>query len=232
MAVEDRWLLSRLATVTGEVTAALEGYHFADASRVLYDFAWNEFCSFYVEMVKSRLSDPAARPVAQRMLAHTLDVLLRLLHPMVPFITEEVWQLLGQSAPERGLDRAGGGGREHHDRSLAGGRHGPAGREIEARFALFQQVLGGLREIRSRQNIPPKTPLNFVVVCDPSESGAAGADGALFCFDGQRPRHRLGTDSQSCRPRRPAFGPAGSRCWSIWRGWSTWGPRLPARRRS
>ena len=170
LAVEDRWLLSRLATVTGEVTAALEGYHFADASRALYDFAWNEFCSFYVEMVKSRLSDPAARPVAQRMLAHTLDVLLRLLHPMVPFITEEVWQLLGQSAPERGLDRPIAGAASimiaHWPAADVARQDG----EIEARFALFQQVLGGLREVRSRQNIPPKTPLNFVVVCEPSEA--------------------------------------------------------------
>ncbi len=105
LAVEDRWLLSRLATVTAEVTTALAGYHFSDASRVIYDFAWNEFCSFYVEMVKARLSDPVARPVAQRVLAHALDALLRLLHPMVPFITEEVWQLLGGRAAQRGLDQ-------------------------------------------------------------------------------------------------------------------------------
>ena len=93
---------------------------------MLYDFAWNEFCSFYVEMVKSRLSDPAARPVAQRVLAHTLDVLLRLLHPMVPFITEEIWQLLGQAAPARGLRARRPGGRERHDRSLARGQRRPS----------------------------------------------------------------------------------------------------------
>ncbi len=169
LAVEDRWLLSRLATVTGEVTAALEGYHFADASRVLYDFAWNEFCSFYVEMVKSRLADPAARPVAQRMLAHTLDVLLRLLHPMVPFITEEVWQLLGQAAPERGLDRPALAAASIMIAPWPAAYTAHQDGEIEARFALFQQVLGGLREIRSRQNIP-KTPLNFVAICDPKET--------------------------------------------------------------
>src|SRR5262249_54900155 len=103
LAVEDRWLLSRLATVTQGVTESLENYHYADAARQLYDFAWDEFCSFYVEMVKARLSDPALRPAAQRVLAHALDVLLRLLHPMVPFITEDVWQRLGQLAPQRGL---------------------------------------------------------------------------------------------------------------------------------
>ena len=95
--VEDRWILSRLATVTQETTAALAEYRYADAAKSLYGFAWDEFCSFYVEMVKARLSDPAARPTAQRVLAHTLDTLLRLLHPMVPFVTEEVWQLLAEA---------------------------------------------------------------------------------------------------------------------------------------
>ena len=102
--VEDRWILSRLATVTQETTAALAEYRYADAAKSLYGFAWDEFCSFYVEMVKARLNDAAVRPTAQRVLAHTLDTLLRLLHPMIPFVTEEVWQLLAEAAPQRGID--------------------------------------------------------------------------------------------------------------------------------
>ncbi len=101
--IEDRWILSRLATVTAQVTEALGAFHFGEAARELYDFAWDEFCSFYVEMIKTRLSDEASRPAAQRILAHVLDVLVRLLHPMTPFITEEIWQRLGEAAPERGL---------------------------------------------------------------------------------------------------------------------------------
>ena len=100
--VEDSWILSRLSTVTGQVTHALAEYRYADAARVLYDFAWDEFCSFYVEMVKGRLQDPAGRAVAQRVLAHTLDTLLRLLHPMIPFLTEDVRQRLGKIAPSGG----------------------------------------------------------------------------------------------------------------------------------
>jgi valyl-tRNA synthetase len=166
LAVEDRWLLSRLATVTQGVTEALANYHFSEAARQLYDFAWDEFCSFYVEMVKTRLADPQARPVAQRVLAHTLDTLLRLLHPMTPFITEEVWQLLRQIAPERGIDRP-----ERAAESIMIAPWPQADRarqdaQIEARFARFQEVLKGLREIRSRQNIPPKTPIEFVVRSD------------------------------------------------------------------
>jgi valyl-tRNA synthetase len=167
LTVEDRWLLSRLATVTDGVTKALESYRYAEAAKLLYDFAWDEFCSFYVEIAKARLADEKSKATGQRVLAHALDTLLRLLHPMMPFITEEVWQLLNKVAPERGLD---------------GTRSVPAtwlitapwpvadmawqNPEIEARFAVFQQALAAIREIRSRQNIPTKNPLNFAIKCD------------------------------------------------------------------
>ncbi len=106
LAFEDRWILSRLATVTQQVADSLENYKYAEASRVLYDFAWDEFCSVYAEMMKGRMEDASLRPVAQRVLAHVLDSLLRLLHPMIPFLTEEIWQLLDQVAPSRGLQPA------------------------------------------------------------------------------------------------------------------------------
>ncbi|MEM9410985.1 MAG: valine--tRNA ligase, partial [Planctomycetota bacterium] len=92
LTLEDRWILSRLATVTQQVTDDLESFRFADATRTLYDFSWDEFCSFYVEMLKDRFNDKESRPHAQKMLAFTLDTLLRLLHPVIPFITEEIWQ--------------------------------------------------------------------------------------------------------------------------------------------
>ncbi len=166
LAVEDRWILSRVATVTRQTTDALSEYRYGDAARVLYDFAWNEFCSFYVEMVKGRLQDPAARVTAQRVMAATLDTLLCLLHPMIPFITEEVWQLLGRAAPKRGLadPRAAA-----ESIMIADWPTADASRQdsaIEARFARFQEVLRVLREVRSRQNIPPKATLRFGVRCD------------------------------------------------------------------
>jgi valyl-tRNA synthetase len=166
LALEDRWVLSRLNTVAHEVTRHLEDFHYAEAARQLYDFAWDEFCSFYVEMVKNRLQEPASRPVAQRVLAHTLDTLLRLLHPLMPFVTEEVWQLLGELSPERGLSRPQ---RAAESIMIApwpeveGHRRDP---RVESQFARFQEVLKGLRDIRSRQNIAPRTPIQFSVRCD------------------------------------------------------------------
>jgi valyl-tRNA synthetase len=164
--VEDAWILSRLSTVTGQVSDALDEYRFADAARALYDFAWDEFCSFYVEMVKGRLQQPSSRGVAQRVLAHVLDKLLRLLHPMVPFLTEEVWQRLAEAAPQRGIDEVFP---TAESVMLAAWPERDPRREnpvIEAQFARFQEVLRAVRDIRARQNVPPKAQIKFSVRCD------------------------------------------------------------------
>ena len=165
LAFEDRWLLSRLSSVTEKVTQSLEAYQYAEAARMLYDFAWDEFCSFYVEMAKSRLQAEESQAVAQRVIAHCLDQLLRLLHPMIPFITEEVWRLMKQVAPVRGLRNP----REATESIMLAewplpvpADHDP---EIEAQFSQFQSVLGAIREIRSRQNIGPKEQIEFSVTC-------------------------------------------------------------------
>jgi valyl-tRNA synthetase len=166
LAVEDSWILSRLTTVTQQVTDALDDYRFADAARTLYDFAWDEFCSFYVEMVKGRLQDEAERMTAQRVLAHTLDTLLRLLHPMIPFLTEEVWQRLGAMAPERGIDRVESAAESVMRAAWPESDPARQDAEIEAQFARFQEVLRAVRDIRARQGVAPKTSLRFSVRCD------------------------------------------------------------------
>ena len=166
LTLEDRWLLSRLATVTGEVTDAIETYRFADAARLLYAFAWNDFCDYYVEMTKARFSVPEQRGVAQRVLAHVLDALLRLLHPIVPFLTEEVWQLLGQVAPDRGLTSAGSPAKSVCIADWPVADKSRIDATIETQFADFQAVLGAVRELRMGQNIPPREAVEFTVRCD------------------------------------------------------------------
>ena len=116
---EDRWILSGLARVEAETRLGLEAFRFADVARDLRDFTWNRFCDWYVEFVKDRLRDPDARPLAQRVLATVLDGLCRLLHPIMPFVTEQVWQALGTVAPLRGLPDAAAGRGERLHRRLA-----------------------------------------------------------------------------------------------------------------
>ncbi len=167
LAIEDQWMLSRLETTAVAVTTLLDKYLFSEATRELYDFAWRDFCGFYVEMLKDRLADPVRRTLAQRMLAHCLDQLLRLLHPVLPFVTEEIWQRLGDFAPRRGfpepMDAAGCLIVAAWPRADGEPRHDPA---IEEQFRLFQNALGAVREIRSRQNVPPRQQIRFAIRTD------------------------------------------------------------------
>ncbi len=99
--VADRWILSRLAATVAAVRRALDGYRFNDAAAALYQFVWDELCDWYLEIAKRSLyqtEDPAARAVTQHTLVDALETTLRLLHPFMPFITEELWQRL----PHRG----------------------------------------------------------------------------------------------------------------------------------
>lgn len=89
----DAWILSRLQQVTAEVDALLEGFEFAKACEALYHFAWDEVCDWYVELSKVQLNDERAE-ATRRVLGEVLDKLLRLLHPVIPFVTEELWTTL------------------------------------------------------------------------------------------------------------------------------------------
>lgn len=200
--LEDRWLLSRLATVTRETTHALNTYRYADAARTLYDFAWDEFCSFYVEMTKARFGVPEQREVAQRVLAHALDTLVRLLHPMVPFLSEEIWSLLVEVAPKRGLPSPTEASESvciaqwpEFDECLVNAA-------IESQFAEFQAVLGAVREIRSRQNIAMKESLEFRVTCSDEVAGRLKAMQPYFAKMANADASQLGPSATA--PEVPA----------------------------
>jgi len=90
--LEDRWVLSRLSNAAGAVTAGIEGFVFQDSINAAYAFAWNEYCDWYLEAAKDRLH--AGDPVAQDVALFCLEQLLRLLHPFMPFVTEELWSRL------------------------------------------------------------------------------------------------------------------------------------------
>ncbi len=101
LAVPERWILSRLAAVTAEVDALYEQFEFAKICEALYHFAWDEFCDWYLELAKPVLSstglagrDAASAEVTRRVLGEVLDRLLRLIHPVLPFVTEELWTAL------------------------------------------------------------------------------------------------------------------------------------------
>jgi valyl-tRNA synthetase len=166
--IEDRWILSRLATTTKAVTESLEAYRFSEVARTLYDFVWSEFCDWYIEMAKGRLQARSAsegRATVQRVLVGVLDSILKLVHPVMPFVAEAIWQALNDVAFERGLPDPQPA---MESVMIASWPSYPAAwkdPEIESRIAREQAVIRSVRETRNRYNIESSAPLQVSVSC-------------------------------------------------------------------
>jgi valyl-tRNA synthetase len=99
---EDRWILSRLYRTISSVIRLLEDYQFSEAQRQIYEFLWSEYCDWYIELAKIRLNaDNKGKPSTIPVLVHVLETSLRLLHPFMPFVTEELWQNLKRCLPSK-----------------------------------------------------------------------------------------------------------------------------------
>jgi valyl-tRNA synthetase len=172
--LEDRWVLSRLSRVTEEVTTLLGRYQFDKATQAIRDFTWNEFCDWYLEMIKPRLKaegDDGAvsieKAVAQRVLVGVLDGLIRLLQPFTPFICEELWQKLKDIAPERGLFEPQVAS---ESAMIASWPELPASLQdanLEDRFSRLQETVVAVRNIRAVYGIGPNVPVKLFMKCEP-----------------------------------------------------------------
>jgi valyl-tRNA synthetase len=169
--LEDRWILSRLATTTAAITDFLEGYHFSDVARTLYEFIWSEFCDWYVEMSKGRLRDEASRPLAQRVLVGVLDTILRLAHPVMPFVTESLWQALNEAAFERGVPAPEPSAESAMIAPWPSLPEAWRDASMEQRIGRMQDLIRAVREIRNRYMIDPKTSLHVSVRCAAAVAG-------------------------------------------------------------
>ena len=164
LTLADRWILSRAQATIREATASLEQFRLDEAAKRCFEFVWNELADWYVEAVKPRLDAPAAKSV----LAYCFDVSLRLLHPVVPFITEELWQKL----PGRKTDGL-----------LAAAQWPQPRAELEdpradQEFARVKTAIEQIRSIRAEYRVSPKTKLKATIV-------ARGNDRAAT-FEGER----------------------------------------------
>ncbi|MEV6370458.1 valine--tRNA ligase [Micromonospora musae] len=139
----DRWILSRLAHVTAEVDEQFEAYEFAKVCDLLYHFAWDDVCDWYVELSKPVLAeDGPAAAVSRRVLGHVLDQLLRLLHPVIPFVTDELWTAL------TGAESVMVAAWPVADRTLVDDA-------AEAEVGTLQRVVTEVRRFRSDQGLKP-----------------------------------------------------------------------------
>lgn len=156
----DKWIFSRLAGLVARIDEAFEAYEFGEITRELYSFFWNEFCDWYIEFSKSRLGGSAdGRAACQRNLVFVLDTALRLLHPIMPFVTEEIYRdlpvdktdapyLIVASWPD----------------SAALAHYVDA--DAERAIQMVTEAVSGIRSTRSRYGISPKTELSVAVKAD------------------------------------------------------------------
>ncbi|MBI3391691.1 MAG: valine--tRNA ligase [Nitrospirae bacterium] len=151
-ALADRWIASRLSAVAAEVNQALTDYRFNEAAAALYQFIWHEYCDWYIELAKISLfgEDAAAKQRTQTVLVMVLETTLRLLHPFMPFLTEEIWQAL----PPDCRTQAPRGGT-----IMLAPFPAPDGslndRPAEAAMSKLMEAIGALRMLRSEMSVPP-----------------------------------------------------------------------------
>ena len=154
---EDRWIISRLDRVTADANRALESFELGDAQQRLHEFIWNDYCDWYIEMAKIRLRNGSAHSPLPT-LAHVLERILRLLHPFMPFITEEIWQTLKPELPEEGEISAD---------SIMVAPYPASGERIdhvaEEEITLVQQAVRAVRNTRAQLRIPAAQHLEALV---------------------------------------------------------------------
>lgn len=149
----DQWILTRLNTTIDDVTRLSDKYEFGEAGRVLYHFIWEDFCNWYIEMAKLPLNgeDEAAKLTTRSILAYTLDQIMRLMHPFMPFITEEIWQHL----PHEGETVTRAAWPTRND-SLDFPKSVPA-------FEAVQNVIRSVRNIRAEVNAPMSKQIQLMI---------------------------------------------------------------------
>jgi valyl-tRNA synthetase len=157
--LEDRWILSRFNRVTAEVNDALATYRFHEAANRIYDFFWGEFCDWYLELIKPRLNfeegaDKTQACLACSNLVSLFDSALRLLHPVMPFITEEIWQAIYEGKPPL--------------KSIALARYPQADEKqfdlnAETEMAILQDLIVNVRNVRAELKVEPKVKVPIEV---------------------------------------------------------------------
>ena len=152
LTLADRWILARLQTTIADVTRLFERFEFGEAGRILYSFIWDDYCDWYIEMTKEQLQDKeAANTTTKSILVFVLDQFLRLLHPIMPFVTEEIWQQIGGQ-----------------DKSIVVADYPRVNEayqdsQVEAQMAQLMELIRAVRTIRNEMNTPLSKPVDLYI---------------------------------------------------------------------
>ncbi|RAP28881.1 valine--tRNA ligase [Brevibacillus laterosporus] len=160
LSAPDKWILTRLQGTITDVTRLMDAFDFGEAGRLLYNFLWDDLCDWYIEMAKLPLygTDEQAKKATQSVLVYVLDQTLRLLHPFMPFITEEIWQAL-----------------PHQGESITVAAWPQAKSELtfndaEAEMSLLMDIIRSVRNIRAEVNVPMSKKIELVIKANDQQS--------------------------------------------------------------
>jgi valyl-tRNA synthetase len=189
----DRWILSRLESARGRADRELEEMRFNDHTQTLYQFFWSEYCDWYLEAIKPRLYGKApGGDVAARVARHVFDALLRLFHPTMPYVTEELYHLI---APGEGFC------------AQAPWPEQESGRlddEAEGRIGELFDVIRAVRNVRAEMNVPPASVIDILVSSEEAGAAAAAAEDLRPFFE----LARVSSASPVAAGKRPAHAAA------------------------
>ena len=151
--VADRWILTRLNETIAKVTELFDHFEFGEAGRQLYNFIWDDFCDWYIEMSKEVLygDDAVSKQTTQSILVHTLDQILRLLHPIMPFVTEEIWQHIPHQGTSLVVADYPVVHPEFNDETASKG------------MEVLKELIRSVRNIRSEVNTPLSKPITLMI---------------------------------------------------------------------
>jgi valyl-tRNA synthetase len=158
LSLPNRWILSRTNLAVSEVRKALDEYRFNDVASTLYQFVWHEFCDWYLEWIKGDLygEDAAAKAQTRKVLLEVLETTLKLLHPLTPFVSEEIWSVLPGTRDSLMTEPFPAVNPSHADP------------EAEKTAALLMGVIGVIRNVRSEMLVPPSARIEAILICPDS----------------------------------------------------------------
>lgn len=168
----DQWILNRYAVAAQDVNKALNDYKFNDAASLLYSFTWHEFCDWYVELSKDDLygDDSAAKQRSQAVLYTVLEGLLRMLHPILPFVSEEIWHALPGERPAESIMMA-----EYPVGAIA-----PVADDVVAAMDVVMDVIRAIRNVRGELDVPPGKKIKVVLDCKTEQAVEAIKSGQRY----------------------------------------------------
>ena len=153
----DQWIQSKFAGTIDEIERQFNQYRFDLAATAMYEFVWNDFCDWYIELAKTLINDPeisdSQKDHTKNNLIKMLDAILRMLHPTIPFITEEIWQSLNEDNKRRSIMKA----------DFPSSNDWRVDDEIVANTEWLKNIVSSVRQIRSEMNIPPNESIKIII---------------------------------------------------------------------